>query len=119
ASDAAGTLWLDVAQRRWSPAMLAACGLDESHMPRLVEGTEVSGGLTSAAATALGLPAGIPVAGGGGDNACGAVGIGVVGPGQAFLSLGTSGVIFVADAGVHPDAERGVHVFCHCIPSMW
>ena len=119
ASDAAGTLWLDVAQRRWSPAMLAACGLDARQMPRLVEGTEVSGQLTSAAGTALGLRAGVPVAGGGGDNACGAVGIGVVRPREAFLSLGTSGVIFVADAGVHPDPERGVHVFCHCIPSMW
>ena len=118
-SDAAGTLWLDVAQRRWSPAMLAACALDEMQMPSLVEGTEISGELTPAAGTALGLPAGIPVAGGGGDNACGAIGIGVVRPGQAFLSLGTSGVIFVADAEVHPDPERGVHVFCHCIPSMW
>jgi xylulokinase len=118
-SDAAGTLWLDVAQRRWSPQMLRACDMDEGQMPRLVEGTEVSGRLTRDAATALGLPTGTPVAGGGGDNACGAIGIGVVRPGDAFLSLGTSGVIFVADATFHPDPTRGVHAFCHCIPDTW
>jgi xylulokinase len=118
-SDAAGTLWLDVARRRWSPAMLAACALDERQMPRLVEGTEVSGQLTREAAAALGLRPGVPVAGGGSDNACGAVGIGVVRPGEALLSLGTSGVIFVVDADVRPDPERGVHAFCHCIPAMW
>ena len=118
-SDAAGTLWLDVAARRWSHAMLAACGMDERQVPRLVEGTEVSGRLTRDAAAALGLPTGTPVAGGGGDNACGAVGIGVVDPGEAFLSLGTSGVIFVVDDRVRPDPDRGVHAFCHCVPERW
>ncbi|MEP7062981.1 MAG: xylulokinase [Betaproteobacteria bacterium] len=118
-SDAAGTLWLDVAQRRWSTAMLAACELDARQMPRLVEGTEVSGQLTREAAKALGLRPGLPVAGGGSDNACGAVGFGIVGDGDAMLSLGTSGVIFVADAVVRSDPERGVHAFCHCVPRMW
>ncbi len=118
-SDAAGTLWLDVARRAWSPAMLAATGLDERHMPRLVEGSEVSGRLSAKAAEALGLKAGIPVAGGGGDNAAGAVGIGVVHPGSAFLSLGTSGVIFVADETLKTDPERAVHAFCHCLPDLW
>ena len=118
-SDASGTLFLDVAKRRWSPEMLAACELDERQMPRLVEGTDVSGRLRPSAAAALGLPAGIPVAGGGGDNACGAVGIGAVHPNATFLSLGTSGVIFVADAEPHPDPGGGVHAFCHCIPGMW
>jgi len=118
-SDAAGTLWLDVGQRRWSPAMLAATGLSERHMPRLVEGTEISGHLSSEAAALLGMRAGIPVAGGGGDNAAGAVGIGVVHPGKAFVSLGTSGVIFVADDTLKKDPERAVHAFCHCIPGMW
>ncbi|MEZ0168011.1 xylulokinase [Microvirga sp. TS319] len=118
-SDAAGTLWLDVEKRDWSPAMLAATGLDERHMPRLVEGTDVSGRLTREAAGALGLRPGVPVAGGGGDNAAGAVGIGVIRPGMAFLSLGTSGVIFVADATLRKDPERGVHAFCHCVPDMW
>jgi len=118
-SDSAGTLWLDVAKRQWSAAMLEATGLDESHMPRLVEGTEVSGKLLPVAASALGLRPGIPVAGGGGDNAAGAVGIGVVHPGAAFVSLGTSGVIFVADDVLKKDPERAVHAFCHCIPGMW
>ncbi|MET0532391.1 MAG: xylulokinase [Microvirga sp.] len=118
-SDAAGTLWLDVGRRQWSPEMLAATGLDERHMPRLVEGTEVSGKLSSQAAALLGLRPGIPVAGGGGDNAAGAVGIGVVHPGMAFVSLGTSGVIFVADDRLKKDPERAVHAFCHCIPGLW
>jgi xylulokinase len=118
-SDAAGTLWLDVEKRHWSTAMLDACRLDERHMPRLVEGTEISGHLTQKAADALGLQAGIPVAGGGGDNAAGAAGIGVVCAGMAFLSLGSSGVIFVADGILKKDPDRAVHAFCHCIPNMW
>jgi len=118
-SDAAGTLWLDVAQRRWSSPMLAACGLDERQMPRLVEGTEVSGEVAPRVAAELGLPADTPVAGGGSDNACGAAGIGVVRDGQALVSLGTSGVIFVAGAAFLPDPERGVHAFCHCLPATW
>jgi xylulokinase len=118
-SDAAGTLWLDVAARRWSPEMLAATGLATSHMPRLVEGTEISGTLRAEAAARLGLPAGIAVAGGAGDNAGGAAGIGCVAPGDAFVSLGTSGVVFVSDPGFLPDPERAVHAFCHCIPGTW
>jgi len=118
-SDAAGTLWLDVRRRQWSPAMLAATGLNERHMPRLVEGTEVAGRLSPGAAALLGMRSGIPIAGGGGDNAAGAVGIGVVHSDMAFVSLGTSGVIFVADDTVKMDPERAVHAFCHCIPGMW
>lgn len=118
-SDASGTLWLDTEARRWSPAMLAACDLDETQMPRLLEGTQVSGRLTPSAARALGLPAGIPVAAGGGDNAAGALGIGCVNPGDALLSLGTSGVIFVSDSVHLADPERTVHAFCHCVPDVW
>jgi xylulokinase len=118
-SDASGTLWLDVGHRRWSPQMLAATGLSEQHMPRLVEGTAAGGTLRPEAAEALGLPAGIPVAGGAGDNAAGAAGIGCVAPGDAFVSLGTSGVIFVSDPGFLPDPERTVHAFCHCLPGTW
>jgi len=99
--------------------MLAACGLDERQMPRLVEGTEVSGEVAPRVAAELGLPADTPVAGGGSDNACGAAGIGVVRDGQALVSLGTSGVIFVAGAAFLPDPERGVHAFCHCLPATW
>jgi xylulokinase len=118
-SDAAGTLWLDVAQRRWSPAMLAATGLDERLMPSLVEGTQPAGRLRADIAVAWGLPVGCVVAGGAAYNAAGAVGIGCITPGQAFLSLGTSGVVFAADAGFVPDAERTVHAFCHCLPDTW
>jgi xylulokinase len=92
-SDAAGTLWLDVAGRRWSAAMLAATGLDESAMPRLFEGSEPTGELRPALAAEWGMGPGAVVAGGAGDNAAGAVGVGVVRPGRAFLSLGTRGLL--------------------------
>jgi xylulokinase len=118
-SDAAGTLWLDVAARRWSPEMLAATGLPLSAMPRLVEGSAPSGQLRDDVADALGLARRAIVAGGAGDNAAGAVGVGVIGPGDAFLSLGTSGVYFVAGARFAPNPERAVHAFCHCLPGLW
>ncbi|RKK02577.1 xylulokinase [Pseudoroseomonas wenyumeiae] len=118
-SDASGTLWLDVAARRWSGAMLEATGLSEAQMPALVEGTAPAGRLRAEMAALLGLPAGIPLAGGAGDNAAGAVGIGCVSPGDAFLSLGTSGVVFVSDPGFLPDPARTVHAFCHCLPGTW
>jgi xylulokinase len=118
-SDASGTLWLDVAARAWSEALLAATHLTPAHMPRLVEGSEISGRLRAEAAIALGLPKDIPVAGGGGDNAAGAVGIGCIAPGDAFVSLGTSGVVFVADAAPLPDPENTVHAFCHALPARW
>ena len=118
-SDASGTLWLDLATRQWSAELLAASGLSSDAMPRLVESAAISGGLVSSAATALGLAPGIPVAGGGSDNACGAAGVGVVGEGDALLSLGTSGVIFVADAQPRPDPANAVHAFCHCVEERW
>ena len=118
-SDSAGTLWLDVAKRAWSDLMLAATHLERSHMPRLVEGSEASGTLLPAVATELGLPAGVVVAGGAGDNAASAAGIGVAAPGTAFLSLGTSGVYFVANAAYSPNPARAVHAFCHAFPNTW
>jgi xylulokinase len=117
-SDAAGTLWVDVAKRKWSPEMLAATGLSESHMPKLVEGSDVTGTLTKAVADAWGMGT-VPVAGGGGDNAAGAAGIGVVKPGDAFLSLGTSGVLFLVTPKFLPNADKAVHAFCHCLPGIW
>lgn len=117
-SDASGTLWLDVARRRWSGEMLAATGLDESQMPRLVEGNEPSGMLRAEIADDLGLPR-VPVAGGGGDQAAGAIGAGAIDACQAFLSLGTSGVIFAASDGFAPNPEQGVHAFCHALPGRW
>jgi len=117
-SDAAGTGWLDVGRREWSDAMLAATDLSRAHMPRLVEGSSPSGALTAEAAAALGVPR-VVVAGGGGDNAASAVGLGVVRPGQAFLSLGTSGVLFVVTDRFRPNPDRAAHAFCHCLPERW
>ena len=115
-SDAAGTLWLDVAARDWSEEMLALTGLSRAAMPSLVEGSAVSARVT---AEDWGIPRGVPVAGGAGDNAAGAVGLGCITPGEAFVSLGTSGVIFVADAAPRPDPARTVHAFCHALPGLW
>ncbi len=118
-SDAAGTLWLDVAARAWSPAMLAATGLTVEAMPHLFEGSEATGVLRSSLADRWGLRRDVVIAGGGGDNAAGAVGVGVIDPGQAFLSLGTSGVYFVAGARFAPNPRGAVHAFCHCLPRTW
>ena len=117
-SDAAGTLWLDVAHRRWSDTLLAATGLTAAQMPRLVEGSDVAGTLRAEVAVAWGMGQ-VPVAGGGGDNAAGAAGVGAVRDGDALLSLGTSGVIFVATKDFRPNVAGAVHAFCHCVPGMW
>jgi xylulokinase len=117
-SDASGTLWLDVGRRAWSDAMLAACGLHAGAMPRLHEGTEATGRLRAEVAEAWGVPR-VPVAAGGGDQAAGAAGAGVVRPSEASLSLGTSGVFFVAGDRFRPNPERAVHAFCHCLPGAW
>jgi len=118
-SDASGTLWLDAGARRWSDELLAACGLTPANMPRLFEGSEVSGQLRPALADRWGLRAGIAVAGGGGDNAASAVGIGAVRPNQGFVSLGTSGVIFLASDRFRPNPRSAVHAFCHALPGRW
>lgn len=118
-SDAAGTSWLDVGARDWSDDLLAATDLTRDHMPRLVEGSAVSGTLRDALADAWGLPKGVIVAGGGGDNAASAIGAGVVNVGDAFVSLGTSGVLFAASDAYQPDPETAVHTFCHAVPDMW
>ncbi len=118
-SDASGTLWLDVAKRRWSSELLALTGLDESHMPRLVEGSETTGVLQPELARQWGLPANVIVAGGGGDNAASAVGMGAVKPQQGFVSLGTSGVIFLSSDKFRPNPARALHAFCHALPGTW
>jgi xylulokinase len=118
ASDASGTLWLDVAARRWSPEMLAATGLDERQMPRLFEGVEVTGTLRTEIARNWGMDV-VPVAAGAGDNAAAAVGAGVVADGDAFISLGTSGVSFVATDRLRPKPDGGLHAFCHALPNRW
>ena len=118
-SDAAGTSWLDTGARQWSAQLLAASGLDLAQMPILVEGSETSATLRDVLADRWGVPCGVPVAGGGGDNAASAVGVGVVSPGQAFVSLGTSGVLFAASPAYQPDAASAVHTFCHALPDTW
>jgi len=118
-SDAAGTSWLDTGKRDWSDKLLSATGLSREHMPRLVEGSDVSGYLRPDLAAELGLPVGITVAGGGGDNAASGIGVGVVRAGQAFVSLGTSGVLFAANDGYRPDPATAVHTFCHALPGTW
>lgn len=117
-SDAAGTMWLDVAKRDWSDTMLDACSLGRRHMPDLYEGCEVTGVLKNDVAQAWKMPA-VPVVAGGGDNAAGAVGVGMVDVGQAMLSLGTSGVYFAVSDGFRSRPESAVHSFCHALPNRW
>ena len=119
-SDAAGTLWLDVGARAWSAELLAATGLDRRGHAAAGRGLRADRHAAARRSpTAWGMRRGVVVAGGGGDNAAGAVGVGVIRPGDAFLSLGTSGVYFVAGDRFAPEPERGVHAFCHCLPRTW
>ena len=114
-----GMLLVDVAKRRWSKKMLAVCNIDESYLGRLIEGTEISGTVHAAAAKELGIPVGVPVVGGAGDQAAGAVGAGSVSPGQTTISLGTSGVVFTTTKGYSPEKDGRLHTFCHAIPGTW
>lgn len=117
-SDSAGTSWLDVAKRNWSEDMLATTGLTKSHMPKLYEGSDVTGTLSQELAFKWGMQA-VPVVAGAGDNAAGAIGLGIVSSGQAMISLGTSGVYFAAADGFHMNADSAVHSFCHALPNAW
>ncbi|APZ50530.1 xylulokinase [Salipiger abyssi] len=117
-SDAAGTLWLDTGRRDWSDTLLEATGLTRDHMPALVEGSDVSGHLRKDLAERWGV-AQVPVAGGAGDNAATACGMGVMRPGTGFLSLGTSGVLFAASDRYQPNTGDAVHTFCHAVPETW
>ncbi len=117
-SDAAGTAWLDTGARDWSDELLSKCHLTREHMPALVEGSAASGTLRADLADKLGLPQ-MTVAGGAGDNAAAAIGAGVVRDGTAFLSLGTSGVLFAANDAYRPDPATAVHTFCHAVPDTW
>ena len=117
-SDSAGTLWMDVAARDWSDTVLEATGLTRAHMPQLYEGSEITGKLSASVAADWGMER-VPVVAGGGDNAAGAVGMGVVSAGEAFLSLGTSGVLFLANDAFTSNPEGGVHSFCHALPDRW
>ena len=118
-SDAAGTMWLDVGRRDWSDQLLAACGLSRSQMPVLFEGNEITGSLNPSLAQRWGLPENLPVVAGGGDNAAGAIGVGLYQTGQAMLSLGTSGVYFAVSDGFRSNPDSAVHSFCHALPQSW
>ena len=118
-SDASGTLWLDVARRAWSDAALAATGMRREQMPRLAEGNAVSGELSPELTKRWGFRRAPVIAGGAGDNAAGAVGLGAVHAGDAFVSLGTSGVLWATTASFAPAPQRGVHAFCHAVPDTW
>jgi xylulokinase len=118
-SDSAGTSWLDTGARAWSPELLEACDLSLDHMPDLVEGTEPGGRLRSDLANRWGMGKAVVVAGGAGDNAASAVGMGITAKGSAFASLGTSGVLFATNDAYLPNADSAVHAFCHAIPDTW
>lgn len=118
-SDSAGTMWLNTAQRDWDESLLSACGLTLSHMPVLFEGSDVTGYLLSSLSEKWGMKENIPVVAGGGDNAAGAIGVGLIEPGQGMLSLGTSGVYFVVGDQYSAAPESAVHSFCHALPERW
>ena len=118
-SDSSGTYWLDIEKRAWSDVLLAATDMTRAQMPQVYEGTDATGRLTPAVARAWGMPKRPVVAGGGGDNASSACGIGAVKDGGAFASIGTSGVLFASNARFMPNAARAVHAFCHAVPDTW
>jgi xylulokinase len=118
-SDSAGTLWLDVAQRRWSDRMLAATGLKPSAMPELFEGSAATGAMLSEVADAWGVPRTALVAAGAGDNAAAAIGMGITAPGRGLISIGTSGVTLEVDSALHLRTGRSIHNFCHALPGRW
>jgi xylulokinase len=118
-SDSSGTSWLDTRARAWSPELLAATDLDAGQMPALVEGTEASGSLRVEIAQRFRMRTGVIVAGGAGDNAASACGMGTVAGGAAFVSLGTSGVLFAANDEYRPAPGSAVHAFCHALPRTW
>ena len=118
-ADASGTLLFDVSSRRWSPEILDATGLPLDHLPSVFEGPDVTGAITADAASATGLPVKTPVVAGGGDQAAGAVGMGIVQPGAVSATIGTSGVVFAATDRPALDPEGRVHTFCHAVPNRW
>lgn len=118
-ADASGTLLFDVARRRWSEEMLHALDLDAALLPEAFEGPQVTGAVSPEAAALTGLTAGTPVVAGGGDQAAGAVGMGIVRPGAVSATIGTSGVVFAATDRPALDPKGRVHTFCHAVPGRW
>lgn len=118
-ADASGTLLLDVANRCWSDAVLSAVSINKSCLPALFESSEITGRVSANGAAATGLLEGTPVVAGAGDQAAGAVGMGIVRPGAVSATIGTSGVVFAATARPALDKGGRVHTFCHAIPGRW
>ena len=117
-SDAAGTLWLNPQTRQWDDVLLKACGLSRQNMPKVYEACEVVGSLSAEIALELNLPQ-VSVVAGAGDNAAGAVGMGITEANQGLLSLGTSGVYFTVSDKHRANPENTVHAFCHALPDRW
>lgn len=118
-SDSAGTLWLDVAKRQWSDIVLSACSLNKTHMPELCEGSDTAGTIKAELCERWGFSKDVSFAGGAGDNAAGAIGIGATRDNRAFISLGTSGVYFIGTNDYKACPEKTVHSFCHALPDTW
>jgi xylulokinase len=118
-ADASGTLMLDVVARRWSQEMMDTVGIDASVLPSLFESPEVCGRVSAQGASASGLPEGTPIVAGAGDQAAGAVGMGITRPGTVSATLGTSGVVFAATDRPFLDPGGRLHTFCHAIPDRW
>jgi len=118
-ADASGTLLFDVAHRQWSGPMLEAAKLNLDQLPKVFEGPQITGHLSEEGARACGLRAGTPVVAGAGDQAAGAVGMGIVKPGAVSVTIGTSGVVFAATDSPFRDERGRIHTFCHAIPNCW
>jgi xylulokinase len=118
-ADGAGTILFDLAKRNWSAEVLSALEIPAEYLPPTFEGTDITGGLSASVAQELGLPAGIPVFGGGGDQAASAVGTGAVRAGVVSVSLGTSGVVFAATDAPVIEPNGRLHAFCHSVPNKW
>jgi len=118
-ADASGTLMLDVAHRRWSAEILDAVGIDAGILPQVFESPDVCARISPEAAALTGLRAGTPIVAGAGDQAAGAVGMGITRPGAVSVTIGTSGVVFAATERPVLDPRGRLHTFCHAIPGRW
>jgi len=118
-ADASGTLMLDVARRRWSSDIMARVGLPESCLPRVFESVEICARVSDDGARATGLRVGTPAIAGAGDQAGGAIGLGIVRPGDVSATIGTSGVVFAATDSPAMDPQGRAHTFCHAVPDRW
>ncbi len=118
-ADASGTLMLDVTHRRWSSEVLQAAEIEERLLPALYESPDVCGRISAEGAAATGLKTGTPVVAGAGDQAAGAIGMGIVAAGAVSATIGTSGVVFASTDRPALDPKGRLHTFCHAIPGRW